>query len=215
MYLFLLFYFIRYSFLFILFKLLSTIKINLIIGTFSSYLTFFNGLIPIIFNSSLVGKFLILSKLSYTNFLYKLPGISNIIFYSALKNNKYINIIKTIIIVLFFSATYIFIILEKNTIYYSLPWIFCILYIIIRFKKKLLPIEIIFLSTWIAHAVGTITYGYLNGFLTYKSYLYLLPISIMERITFIFSSIILIKTINIFDVKLQKILNIDLKKQLL
>ena len=157
---------------------------------------------------------LFISKLSFTNYLYKIPGLSNISVYLFLQNTKYINIKKIITGILFFIMIFLFTIVFKNTIIYTIPWILCILYIVITIKKKYSNFDIIFISTWLAQAIGSVLYGLLNGFLSYKSYVCLLPISILERSLFIAISTILLYTIKLFDMQLIKILKIIFKKQL-
>jgi hypothetical protein len=210
----LLFYFIRSLLLFLSFKLCSFIKINSIFHCFSASFSLLHGVLPVVFQSSLLGKCYVLFQCSYKNFLYKLPGYSNIISYTLLGYRSYSNIIKKIIILLFLSIFFIFTFIFKNTIIYGIPWLFCTVYILIRIERQFSVFDLIFISTWVAHAVGTITYGLLNGFLLENVYLKLLPIAILERALFVLSAILLLRTINFVDFQLKKIFEAIFKKKL-
>lgn len=202
----LLFYLIRSALLFVFCKLFSIIKINSIISCFSAQFNLFHGALPILFSSSLIGKYYILSTLSYTNYLYKIPGLINTLSYISLQNNNYRFIKKTIIISLFVAITFYFTFIFNNTILYTLPWLFCIFYMIFKIQTSLSLFDIVFISTWLAHAVGTLIYGLLNGFLTHQSYISLLPIAIIERSLFVIIAILTFHAIVFFDLKLKKIL---------
>lgn len=209
------FYLVRSFLLFLLFKLLSILKINTILSCISSQFTLLHAVLPIMFQSSLVTKWCILSQLSYKNFLYKIPGISNIISYLLLTNNKYMTIIKILMIIIYSVIFILFTAVCGNTAIFGLPWLVCIIYICINIKKKISFPYIIFLATWLSQAIGTMIYGLLNGFLSYEGYVYLLPIAILERILFSIASIFLFYCINFFDFEFKKIVEKIFKKKLL
>jgi hypothetical protein len=210
------FFYLFRSFLFyLLFKILTILKINTILSCISSQLTLLHAVLPIMFQSSLISKWCILSQVSYKNFLYKIPGISNIISYLLLSSNKYMTIIKILIIMIYSVVFVLFTIVWGNTTIFGLPWLACILYVFINIKKKIPFFGIVFVSTWLSQAVGTIIYGLLNGFLSYEGYIYLLPIAILERTLFSITSVFLFFCINFFDFEFKKIVEKKFKKKLI
>lgn len=213
MYLIILFNLLKSIIFLFLFKILSLIKINFISGSFSSSLTLYHTCIPIIFNISIIGKLYIIWQIISKNFLYKTPGLIHILFYNILKHDKYIYKIKIFTISIFLILFTIFTIILKNTIIYTIPWLICILYIIITFNKKYTNFDIIFLSTWISQSCGTVIYGYLNGFLSKNQYIKLIPIVIAERFLFIIFSLIFIYIINYIKLIFKKILKNFLQKR--
>jgi hypothetical protein len=210
-----LFYCIRSLLLFLICQLFSIIKINMISSSLFSNFTLFHGVIPIIFQSSFFGKCYILLKFSFKNLLYKLPGLFNIISYLLLASRKYITVIKTSILFIFLSIFLLFTCLLKHTIIYGIPWLCCIIYLFINIKKEASFFQSVFISTWLAHAIGTIAYGFLNGFLSHNLYLYLFPIAILERFLFITTAIFLFYGINFFDLQLKKLIETIFKKKLI
>ncbi len=202
MYLYSLLQIVQSFLLFLIYESFQTIKISFITGCQFSQFTFFEALLPGIFTTSAIGKIFVLYRLFSKNILYKLPSISSLCSFSLLKtyNNK---ITKIILLIIFFANTFLFSFFFQNTIIYTIPWLICILYIAISFKKKYNQFESLLLSHWIAQSTGSVCYGILNGFLSKATYLNLLPISILERILFASLGAIFIYLIKIADSRIE------------
>jgi hypothetical protein len=183
MHYYLFFYIIKSIILFFSFELVEILKISYIVGSFKSNFSFLTAVTPIIFNSSLIGKFFLFSKFYNSNLILKIPSIINIISFKFL--NIYKTYTKIILLLLFIISSIVFIYIFKRTIIYTTPWIICSFYIIITFKKKYNIIEIATISTWTSQCLGTIIYGYYQGYLTNECYTILLPKTIIERSLFV------------------------------
>jgi hypothetical protein len=112
-------------------------------------------------------------------FIFKLGSITSITLYKVfMKKNRWGTLLSSLI---FFNSTVIFIFYYKNTPYYAIPWITLFVYSLARKNSSITSFEKAILTTWCGHAVGTISYGAMTGFLSTKAYIALLPIACMER----------------------------------
>jgi hypothetical protein len=159
----------------------SSIKINVIWNAFPAYFTAFQGisLSYFGFNFLTLLYFFISYYKGFVLFL-KFPSLIGGFCFSFLKANdkRYISFF---ISFLFFLLTFLFVFFIKKTFIYGLFWIISSLLLLFR-NGVISLFESAFISVWLAHACGTIIYGFYFGFLTDAQYIALFPISVCERI---------------------------------
>lgn len=163
------------------------IPLSYIFGSLCGKLTFLTASYPIIFQSSLIGKFFIFYKLiwkpwSFMGLLYKMPSLISIFLFSLLNWSQFYFYIFYASYMFLISVFFIFIF--QKTYLYSVFWIIMIVFTIFKIfkKKKISLIEKAIFITWANQATGTIFYGIASGFLSNDIYISIIPIVILERI---------------------------------
>lgn len=171
---------------------LSWIPVNYIFGGFlSSKLTLLQGSYMAIWKTSSLGKIFSLYKLFFSggsifSILYKLPSITSIVVYLFLqqktRKSYFLYALFMAILLLLFVGVF------KQTIWYTVPWIMCIIYALTKmYTGNPNSFDVILLTTWAGQAAGTVSYALLKGFLTTELYIATIPVVFFERFLFIFT----------------------------
>lgn len=145
-----------------------------------TFLHTIKALFPLFFWSSLIGKIYVTHyyfiSTSLTNILYKIPSMLYIIFTKIpMTKKKPIRLLINIMLLLLF-------IMKTKAWIYTIPWICNIIFSIFTINKKTNIMYEIWLDIWLYNQIGTIIYGYLNGFLHQSYYSSIIAPIIVEKI---------------------------------
>lgn len=184
---------------------------NYMWGSFNSFITAFQGILPILSTNTLFGTVYAFSYIGAGTLLFKLPSIVNIVVFHLLKKYPYI-LTKLFIAFSFFVSSYYFIYVYKHTPIYTLFWLFTGSFILFSLHKKYHLFEIAWIASWAAHGTGTMVNGIATGFLSDTLYKGLTLITLLERILLIFSLMIYSRCTDKINFYFQKIQSILLKK---